>query len=124
MKSIGPQAPPGLAAPSEHLPTNEHAVLKGHEGPVLAVRFNRQGTYCLSCGKVRQAGVVRGRGGGSTLCARPCGRARGIAAEQHSQHGFSLPRNWRPTPPVTGPHRAAVEPAPWGAHQDIHWARL
>ncbi len=57
MKPIGPQAPPGLAAPSEHLPTEEHAVLKGHDGPVLSVRFNTQGTYCLSCGK------VGGRGG-------------------------------------------------------------
>ena len=39
----------------EHLPHSEEHVLKGHEGPVLAVRFNTQGTYCLSCGKVRAA---------------------------------------------------------------------
>ena len=26
--------------------------LRGHEGPVLAVRFNAQGSYCISCGKV------------------------------------------------------------------------
>jgi hypothetical protein len=39
----------------EHLPHSEEHVLKGHEGPVLAVRFNTQGTYCLSCGKVRPA---------------------------------------------------------------------
>jgi hypothetical protein len=49
---IGPAPPPGLAAPTEHLPNQEHAVLKGHDGPVLSVRFNTQGTYCLSCGKV------------------------------------------------------------------------
>lgn len=27
--------------------------MKGHEGPVLAVRFTKQGNYCLSCGKDR-----------------------------------------------------------------------
>ncbi len=42
------------AAPKtqERLPNEEAHCLKGHEGPVLAVRFNRSGTYCLSCGKV------------------------------------------------------------------------
>ena len=39
---------------TEHLPTEEAFCLKGHEGPVLAVRFNSSGTYCLSCGKVRR----------------------------------------------------------------------
>lgn len=34
------------------LPCKELNSLKGHEGPVLAVRFNTQGTYCMSCGKV------------------------------------------------------------------------
>ena len=44
---LGPSLPP-----TEHLPSEETAVLSGHEGPVLAVRFNRTGTYCLTCGKV------------------------------------------------------------------------
>ncbi|KAI3831366.1 hypothetical protein MKW92_053136 [Papaver armeniacum] len=35
------------------LPTKETAVLKGHEGAVLAARFNSDGNYCLSCGKDR-----------------------------------------------------------------------
>ncbi|KAG2494932.1 hypothetical protein HYH03_006867 [Edaphochlamys debaryana] len=35
------------------LPTKEQRVLKGHEGAVLAVRFNPHGSYCLSCGKDR-----------------------------------------------------------------------
>lgn len=35
------------------LPSKEAAVLKGHEGAVLAVRFNKDGKYCLSCGKDR-----------------------------------------------------------------------
>ena len=52
MGPYGPQAPLGHAAPNEHLPNKETAVLQGHDGPVLAVRFNTQGTYCLSCGKV------------------------------------------------------------------------
>nr|CAD1836819.1 unnamed protein product [Ananas comosus var. bracteatus] len=31
----------------------EAAVLRGHEGAVLAVRFNGDGNYCLSCGRDR-----------------------------------------------------------------------
>lgn len=34
-------------------------MLTGHEGAVLNVRFNTQGTYCLSCGKVRRRSHVR-----------------------------------------------------------------
>ena len=56
MVLLGPAPPPGAGLPpQEHLPRTEEHVLKGHEGPVLAVRFNTQGTYCLSCGKVRPA---------------------------------------------------------------------
>lgn len=43
---------------SEHLPTEEVFCLTGHEGPVLAVRFNSSGTYCLSCGKVLRSPPV------------------------------------------------------------------
>ncbi|KAL6786084.1 hypothetical protein ACKKBG_A01335 [Auxenochlorella protothecoides x Auxenochlorella symbiontica] len=51
---LGPALPPHLAAePSEHFPTSASYELKGHEGPVYAVRFNSQGTYCMSCGKDR-----------------------------------------------------------------------
>ena len=53
MQALGPAPPPGWQGPSEHLPLNEAAVLRGHEGPVLVVRFNPKGTYCLSGGKVR-----------------------------------------------------------------------
>jgi WD40 repeat protein len=35
------------------LPNKEANVLKGHEGGVLAARFNGDGNYCLSCGKDR-----------------------------------------------------------------------
>ncbi|KAJ6813546.1 WD repeat domain-containing protein 83 [Iris pallida] len=41
----------GCAVPL--LPRKESSVLKGHEGAVLAVRFNGDGNYCLSCGKDR-----------------------------------------------------------------------
>ena len=37
----------------EDLPRKEVNVLKGHEGAVLAARFNGDGNYCLSCGKDR-----------------------------------------------------------------------
>eukprot|EP00887_Chlorella_sp_A99_P003979 scaffold11.g3979.t1 len=50
---FGPAAPPGAAAPNERLPETETNVLRGHEGPVLCVRFNPAGTYCLSGGKDR-----------------------------------------------------------------------
>lgn len=56
MKAYGPAARPGAAAPNETLPSHEAAVLRGHEGPVLAVRFNSAGTYCLSGGKASALG--------------------------------------------------------------------
>jgi mitogen-activated protein kinase organizer 1 len=41
-------------APSPHmsLPSTLVFSLTGHEGPVLNIRFNPKGTYCISCGKV------------------------------------------------------------------------
>ena len=41
------------SASTSGIPTEEHAELRGHEGPVLAVRFNRDGRYLLTCGKDR-----------------------------------------------------------------------
>lgn len=40
------------AGDREALPHEEVFCLKGHDGPVLAIRLNKAGTYCLSCGKV------------------------------------------------------------------------
>ena len=37
----------------EQVPCTFMRTLTGHEGPVLAVRFNGQGSHCISCGKVR-----------------------------------------------------------------------
>lgn len=42
-----------MAGAAAGLPSKEAAILKGHEGAVLAVRFNKDGKYCLSCGKDR-----------------------------------------------------------------------
>jgi len=43
---------PVMLAPAR-LPTTTHATLIGHEGPVLCVRFNKDGKYVLTCGKDR-----------------------------------------------------------------------
>lgn len=42
-----------VAMSVEDLPRKEVNVLKGHEGGVLAARFNSDGNYILSCGKDR-----------------------------------------------------------------------
>ncbi|KDD75728.1 hypothetical protein H632_c526p0, partial [Helicosporidium sp. ATCC 50920] len=47
----GPAPPPGLATLSEHLAESLAHDVAAHEGAVLTVRFNSQGTYCLSGGK-------------------------------------------------------------------------
>uniref|UniRef100_A0A7S0N1I4 Anaphase-promoting complex subunit 4 WD40 domain-containing protein n=1 Tax=Pyramimonas obovata TaxID=1411642 RepID=A0A7S0N1I4_9CHLO len=39
--------------PVERLPNKEVAVLRGHEGPVFVVKYNRTGQYCLTGGKDR-----------------------------------------------------------------------
>lgn len=41
------------AAQQLGLPSELVHTLSGHEGPVLNVRFNAKGTYCVSCGRVR-----------------------------------------------------------------------
>lgn len=51
MSAIGPL--PEAAAQAQ-LPYEELNRLYGHEGPVLCVRFNTGGNYCLSGGKVRE----------------------------------------------------------------------
>lgn len=76
MKAYGPAAPPGAAAPNEPLPTHEAAVLRGHEGPVLAVRFNPAGTYCLSGGKDRTV--------------RLWNPHRGLQIKSYAGHGYEV----------------------------------
>ena len=41
-----------MASPPAY-PTEEHACLVAHEGPVLCVRFSRTGAYLLTCGRDR-----------------------------------------------------------------------
>ncbi len=59
-EKYGPAPPPEVIEeePAELLPTQETACLQGHDGPILAVRFNRTGTYCLTCGKVSMLKTV------------------------------------------------------------------
>lgn len=38
---------------AEQLPSKLHLTLSKHQGAVLAVRFTKPGTYCLTCGKDR-----------------------------------------------------------------------
>lgn len=55
MKAYGPELPPAdytSSAGAKVVLSRESMVLKGHDGPVLAVRFDTTGQYCLSCGKV------------------------------------------------------------------------
>ena len=51
MPPVGPQLPQEQQHGS--LPGALAHTLAGHDGPVLAVRFNEAGTYCLSAGRVR-----------------------------------------------------------------------
>ncbi|EDV28040.1 uncharacterized protein TRIADDRAFT_21018 [Trichoplax adhaerens] len=39
-----------MAAVAAQLPDTPSSTLRGHQGPVRAVRFNNNGNYCLSCG--------------------------------------------------------------------------
>jgi hypothetical protein len=58
--------------PAEQLPSKEVFVLAGHEGAVLNVRFNTQGTYCLSCGKARSAAAAPAARRGARERVRLC----------------------------------------------------
>jgi hypothetical protein len=98
MRAYGPDLPPGTIDQKEilALPTQEAAVLRGHDGPVLAVRFNEQGTYCLSCGKV--GGACNSFGSKRRASAS----ARLIGVYQ-----------------IAGPNHSSLEPAPGNIHKDV-----
>lgn len=51
---LGPETIPDYADSQEdRVHHHAHAgTLEGHDGPVLSVRFTRDGSYCLSTGKV------------------------------------------------------------------------
>mmetsp|Transcript_14765 Transcript_14765/g.39830 ORF Transcript_14765/g.39830 Transcript_14765/m.39830 type:complete len:322 (-) Transcript_14765:356-1321(-) len=62
--------------PGDGLPSHEVAQLKGHEGPVFAVRYNQQGTYCVTGGKDRN------------ICL--WNPLRGILVKKYSGHGYEV----------------------------------
>eukprot|EP00877_Chromochloris_zofingiensis_P007605 jgi/Chrzof1/3098/Cz12g11190.t1 len=64
------------AEPSEHLPGELAHELTGHEGAVLAVRFNTQGTYCMSCGKDRTIKLWN--------------PAKGLLIKTYTGHGYEV----------------------------------
>ncbi|DBB14623.1 hypothetical protein WJX82_010312 [Trebouxia sp. C0006] len=77
-EKYGPAPPPEVIEeePAELLPTQETACLQGHDGPILAVRFNCTGTYCLTCGKDR------------TL--RLWNPHRGVHIKTYAGHGYDV----------------------------------
>eukprot|EP00983_Pelagomonas_calceolata_P119786 1160639-Pelagomonas_calceolata.AAC.2 len=59
--------------PGDGLPSHEVAQLKGHEGPVFAVRYNQQGTYCVTGGKHNESVLPGVNANCSLLSSRhPC----------------------------------------------------
>jgi len=58
------------------LPTKETQVLRGHSGTVLTVRFNAEGTYCLS--------------GGQDKVIRLWNPVKGICIKTYTGHGYEV----------------------------------
>ena len=103
MGPYGPEAQAGLGISSEHFPCKETAVLAGHEGPVLVVRFNRQGTYCLSGGKVRGCG------------------------EYYRKITLFFPCRWRALKlfcSSSGPHHPVMESSQRSSNKIVLWSRI
>jgi hypothetical protein len=97
-RPLGPAPAPGsLLPPNEKLPSSEAFCLKGHEGPVLAVRFNALGTYCMSCGKVR-AGFA------AAACSMQCHAA--LSHPVGSRGGCRIAACGCGTPTVASPSRS------------------
>lgn len=94
---IGPGLPEDYAraghSGGDWLPSNEARVLKGHEGPVFAVRFNKAGTYCLTCGKVScMAGCFCAAWHPCVWCCMEAGAHTSLQARYygHAGHGELL----------------------------------
>lgn len=86
----------------ESLPVNEAFTLRGHDGPVLGVRFNKAGTYCLSCGEV------------SHMPATPSS-----GMDQLVLDSFSCPSSDERMP--AGPCHQAMESPQRELDQDVQW---
>lgn len=76
MPVLGPQLPGQEQETGEPLPSTLQHELKGHDGPVLAVRFNRTGTYCLSAGRDR--------------LIRLWNPHRGVSIKTYTGHGYDV----------------------------------
>ena len=100
-EKYGPAPPPEV--PEEELPdplpTHETACLQGHDGPILAVRFNRTGTYCLTCGKVCYASAASWQHGVQCLQSlnglqdrtlRLWNPHRGVHIKTYVGHGYDV----------------------------------
>lgn len=55
VREVAETEPSSLSAVAamEGVPSAAQQVLQGHEGAVLGVKFNKSGTYCMTCGKDR-----------------------------------------------------------------------
>lgn len=98
--------------PTSELPCNLINQLKGHEGPVFAVRYTTNGNYCLTCGKVRQA-VDAGGGVPPCTCTTTTCSSSSIHASICNVHAHA------------GPQHLPVEPTESSTGEDIHgsWVR-
>ncbi|RVW52042.1 WD repeat domain-containing protein 83 [Vitis vinifera] len=72
------------------LPKKEANVLRGHEGAVLAARFNGDGNYCLSCGKDRTIRLWNPHRGIHIKTYKSHGRE---VRDVHVAPGLMLPQN-------------------------------
>ncbi|GMH42600.1 hypothetical protein BSKO_10519 [Bryopsis sp. KO-2023] len=74
---FGPEPPPEQEDDeTDLLPCRQRVTLTGHDGAVLAIRFNKEGTYCLSCGKDRTV--------------RLWNPERGILVKTYEGHGYEV----------------------------------
>ena len=95
---------PSGAEDRESLPVNEAFILRGHDGPVLGVRFNQAGTYALSCGKVSHMQAVLLAFHAAS--AYPFSRFHmAVTALMHS----------------VGPCDQVMEPSQGESHKDVQW---
>eukprot|EP00798_Chlamydomonas_sp_ICE-L_P031457 gene31457-6640_t len=105
--TVGPGLPEDYEDPDEAvgLPCKESHVLKGHEGPVFAVRYNSAGTYALSCGKEthvlkgHEAPLFADRYSRAGTYALSCGKDRnvvlwnpsnGTRVKTYEGHGYDV----------------------------------
>jgi len=102
----------------DHLPSREVHVLKGHEGPVFAVRFNKAGTYCMTCGRVSQG---MGLYGWVPCMVSIVGRVfrKPIIVVTKIDVPLTILRGMILTSHTPGSEYCPLEPAHWSQDQDL-----